>query len=258
MDLSVVTVTWNSAKYIADQIKSVVLSCQGLVYEQIIIDNASSDDTVPIIVENFPNVKLIKSETNLGFANGYNTAIKSATGKYFLYLNPDMRLVGSIAPLVDFVNNHPEVGIVSGQLVDENKQINLAATPRRFPRWWEVVAIFFKLPHIFPNILNNYLYHDRDWSEIQAVDSVRGAFMLVRYELVNKLGFAFDPRYFLWWEDVDLCRETRRLGYQVVYNPVTVCIDHVGRSFSRRAWLKKQWMFFGGVIKYFRKWRISN
>ncbi len=255
IDLSVITVTWNSAKYISGQIKSVGIACQNINFEEIILDNASSDNTASLIERYFPNVKLIKNNFNAGFAGGYNKAVQIAQGKYFLYLNPDMEMRSSIVPLVDYLTQHPEVGMVSGKLVTKSGEINPHALPRRFPTGLEVLAIFFKLPHIFPKILNNYLYKEKKWDQIQEVDSVRGSFMLVRRELVDRLGFAFDPRYFLWWEDVDLCREIHRLGYKIIYNPATVCADGVGRSFSRRGLIWKQWRFFSSAIKYFRKWK---
>ncbi len=263
MEVTVITVTWNSAKYIADQIKSVSFGCSGLRWEQIIVDNASSDDTATVILSLPQNdrVRVIKNTRNAGFAGGYNQAIKKAGGRYFLYLNPDMKILDSIAPIVNYLDNHSDVGIVSAKLVGDNGEINLVATPRRFPRWWEVKVIFFKLPHIFSKILDKYCYRDIDFNKLiepMAVDSVRGSFMLVRREIAEKLGWAFDPRYFLWWEDVDLCREVKRLGYKVVWHPGARCVDRVGQSFRERNLIWKQWNFFKGAIKYFFKWGILN
>ncbi|MFA6485786.1 MAG: glycosyltransferase family 2 protein [Candidatus Magasanikbacteria bacterium] len=256
MDLTVITVTWNSAKYIADQIESVVLGCEGLAWEQIIVDNASSDETASVIQND--KVRLIKNNKNLGFSAGYNLAIKNATGRYFLYLNPDMKLRGSIRPLIDYLDAHTEAGIASAKLVDTNGRINLSATPRRFPKAIEIWAQFLKLPHLFPKILDRYFYRDFDFSRMAdpvAVDSVRGSFMLIRSEIATKLGFAFDPRYFLWWEDVDLCREVKKLGYKIIWHPKVECVDSVGRSFGKRRFFWKQILFFKNALKYFFKWR---
>ena len=88
----------------------------------------------------------------------------------------------------------------------------------------------------------------------QEVDSVRGSFLFMRRDLVWKLGWAFDPRYFFWFEDVDICREARRLGYKVVYTPIISCLDYVGQSFKKRDTLWKQKQFTKSMLQYFQKW----
>ena len=88
----------------------------------------------------------------------------------------------------------------------------------------------------------------------QEVDSVRGSFMLVRRELIDKLGWGFDPRYFFWFEDVDLCREAKRLGFKVVYTPIVSCVDYFGQSFKQRTSIWKQKIFSRSMLTYFQKW----
>lgn len=258
MDVSVITVTWNSEKDIAAQIRSVISAMEPLEYEQIVVDNHSADNTVAVIEENFPAVKIIKNDVNAGFARACNEAVKIARGRYFLFLNPDMEILRPLAPLVSYMDSNPPAGIVSAKLVDGDGRFNPLSAPRRLPRWWEVILIFLKVPHFFPKILAAYQYADRDWNVVQEVDSVRGSFTLTRRELADKLGWAFDPRYFIWWEDVDLCREARRLGYKVIYHPAVVCVDKVGQSFNRRHVAWKQRQFFGSWLKYFLKWAIKN
>lgn len=257
MVLSVITVTWNSAKFITEQIKSVALACQGLDYEHIIVDNASTDETVKVIQTGFPQVKLIINKTNLGFGGAYNQAVKNAVGKYFLYLNPDMKILDSIEPLLIYMESNSNVGISSCKLVDGSGVINYNALPRKFPSFFEIMAMFLKIPHFFPRVLDDYLYKDKDWEKINEVDSVRGSFMFIRREIVEKLGWAFDPRYFLWWEDVDLCQEVKKMGYKIIYNPVIKCVDEVGQSFSKRKIIWKQRIFFTSAIKYLLKWKIN-
>ena len=87
------------------------------------------------------------------------------------------------------------------------------------------------------------------------MDSVRGSFMIMRREVYEKLGWAFDPRYFIWFEDVDLCREVKKMGLKVVYTPVISCVDYVGQSFKKRTTLWKQKQFIKSMAQYFWKWR---
>lgn len=254
MDLSVITVTFNSASHITEQISSVVFACRELDYEHIIVDNASQDGTVDFLSNN-TSVRIIKNTKNLGFGAAHNQAEKIARGKYLLFLNPDMKITSSIAPLIKYLDDNTRVGIVGCKLLDKNGRLNLLATPRRFPKFTEMILTILKIPHIFPKLLNSYLYRDKNFEITQPVDTIRGSFMLVRREFLNKLGWAFDPRYFLWWEDVDLCREARRLGYQVVYNTDVSCVDMVGRSFAHRNIIWKQKQFYTGMVRYFLKWR---
>lgn len=255
MDLSIITVTWNSEKQIAEQIASVISASEGLEYEQIIIDNGSGDKTVEIIEKDFPQIKLIKNKDNKGFAGANNQGVKNATGKYILFLNPDMRVEeGSLDKIVKWMDNNPDVGIASPKLVDKNGKFNTEAGPRRFPKVWEQVLVLLKLPHFIPMILDQYLMKDFNPEVEQEVDSVRGSFMLVRRELIDKLGWGFDPRYFIWWEDVDLCREAKKLGFKVVYTPIISCVDYVGQSFKKQKKYWKQKNFTKSMLIYFKKW----
>ncbi|MEK7623476.1 MAG: glycosyltransferase family 2 protein [Patescibacteria group bacterium] len=267
MDLSIITVTYNSKDMITEQIRSVILATEGVEYEQIVVDNASVDGTPDLIEKEFPDVRIIRNSSNRGFGRPNNQGVEVASGEFILFLNPDNRFLkaglpteasakaGDLKRWLDWMRSHPDVGISACKLVNEKGEINLNATPRRFPKLWEMLAIVYKLPHLLPNLLNGYLYSDRDFNLEQEVDSVRGSCMLVRRELVEQLGFAFDPRYFIWFEDVDTCREAKRLGYKVVHTPIISCVDLVGQSFKKKnVWLKQK-QFIKSMAKYF--WKCS-
>lgn len=255
MNLSVITVTWNSAKLIGEQIESVKNGCQNISFEEIVVDNGSNDETVKIVKEKYPWVKLIVNEKNLGFGAPNNMAAKISTGEFLLFLNPDMRVTpGSLDKMVEWMRIHLDVGLASCKLVDEKGVLNADAQPRRFPELFDQLAIILKLPHLFPNILNRYMFKDFDADKEQEVDSVRGSFMIMRREVFEKLGFAFDPRYFIWFEDVDTCREVQRLGYKVVHTPIISCVDYIGQSFKQRTTLWKQKNFTKSMLQYFQKW----
>lgn len=255
MNLSVVTVTWNSVKLIGEQIESVKNGCHSISFEEIVIDNGSTDGTADLISQKFPHVKIIKNEKNLGFASPNNTAAKISTGEFLLFLNPDMRVeAGSLDKIVEWMKSHTEVGLASCRLVDENGILNADAQPRRFPGVLDQLAIILKLPHLFPSILNHYMFSGFDADKEQEVDSVRGSFMIMRRDVYEKLGFAFDPRYFIWFEDVDICREVKKLGYKVMHTPIISCVDYVGQSFKQRTTLWKQKNFTKSMLQYFQKW----
>ncbi|MBI5023121.1 MAG: glycosyltransferase family 2 protein [Candidatus Magasanikbacteria bacterium] len=254
MQLSVITVTWNAGEKIREQMQSVRDGCEKISFEQILVDNGSKDNTAEI-VKSFPHAKLIANTENTGFAAANNQGVKIASGDFLLFLNPDMLVSPcSLDKLVEWLKQHPDAGMVSCKLIDTDGNFKPEAGPRRFPTVWDQSALLLKLPHIFPRILDKYLMKDFEPDKEQEVDSVRGAFMLVRKEIVEQLGWAFDPRYFIWFEDVDLCREVKRLGYKVIYTPIVSCVDYVGQSFIKQEILWKQKNFTASMLTYFQKW----
>jgi GT2 family glycosyltransferase len=254
MQLSVITVTWNAVEKIREQMQSVREGCEKISFEQIVVDNGSNDNTVEI-VRSFPHAKLIANTENTGFAAANNQGVKIASGDFLLFLNPDMLVaLGSLDKLVEWLAQHPDTGMVSCKLTDAEGNFNPEASPRRFPTVWDQAALLLKLSHVLPFVLNKYLMKNFEPNKEQEVDSVRGAFMLVRKEIMEQLGWAFDPRYFFWFEDVDLCREVKRLGYKVSYTPIISCVDYVGQSFIKRETLWKQKNFTASMLTYFQKW----
>jgi len=255
MDLSIITVTWNSENKIGNQIESVRDACSGLEFEEIVIDNNSADNTVNLIKEKYPSVKLIVNKDNAGFAKANNQGAKISTGNFLLFLNPDMKLEsGGLKKIIDWIKQKPEVGLVSCKLVDEQGKNNLEASPRRFPTVLNQLVIVLKLNHLFPSLLNNYLYTGFDFDKEQEVESVRGSFMLMPRAIYEKLGYAFDEYYYFWFEDVDICRSIKKLGYKIIYTPIINCVDYVGESFKKRPSLWKQKQFTKSMLLYFQKW----
>lgn len=259
MDLSIISATWNSKEHIAEQIKSVRSGCQNISFEQFVVDNGSTDGTADLVARDFPEIKLIRNIDNAGFSAANNQAVKKATGEFLLFLNPDMRVTpGSLDKLIAWMRQHPNVGIASCKLTDEQGCVNTAALPRRFPGALDQLAIILKIPHVFPGVLNKYLYKGFDAGKEQEVDSVRGSFMLMRREISDRLGWAFDPRYYIWFEDVDICREARRFGLKVMYTPIISCVDYIGQSFKQRATFWKQKQVTKSMLTYFKKWESRH
>ncbi len=252
MDISVITVTWNSAEYIAAQIASVRAQLGDLSYEQIIVDNASADDTAKIA--SGLDVTLIQNTDNAGFSAANNQGFAVAKGKYVLFLNPDMELTSSVQPMIDLLEREQDVAIVGGQLVGTDGQPHLEAVPRRQPRVSELAVWLLKWQRLMPRLHARHMYRDADFSTRQDVESVRGSFMLVRKSFLLELGFAFDPRYYIWFEDLDLCREALTRKQRVVFEPAVTAIDLVGQSFSQRRKLWRGRQFTRSMLTYARKW----
>lgn len=256
MDLSIITVTYQSKEHIGDQILSVVASIHTLEYEHIIIDNASSDGTADHIKEYYSTyVKLIRNPNNAGFAAANNLGVKHSKGKYLLFLNPDMKIEsGAIDTLVKWMEERSDVGIASVKLLSINGNPHPVLRPLQFPKMSLYLKSLCRLIPFFCTVHPKLFYKDFDDDAVQEVDHVRGAFMLMRKEVVDKLGFAFDPKYFLLMEDVDICKEMQKMGLKVVYNPCMSCIDFFEASFSTKPWSFKFIQFCRSLRIYSKKW----
>ncbi len=254
MKLSVITVTWKNESSIGKQIESVQKGATGLELEQIIVDNGSTDRTIEV-VKNYPQIKLIQNKENLGFGAANNQGYKIATGDYILFLNPDNEVEpDSLLKLCKMMEQRPEIGLLSCKLTTQEGLFNEGAKPRRYPGLIDQLALLLKIPHLFPKVLDKYLMKDFNPEIEQEVETVRGAFMLLRKSTLDKLGWGFDPRYFIWFEDVDLCKEVQKLGLKVFYTPEVSCVDLVGQSFKQQDNLWKQKIFTASMVQYFQKW----
>lgn len=252
MDFSIVIVSWNVKDKLRDNLKS-ILASSGASFEIIVVDNASSDGTADLVRNEFPQVQLIANSVNLGFAKACNQALALAKGSYLLLLNPDMKLEPTtLSNCLNWLKNEPRAAI-SGIKLKDSQGENIAQV-RRFPRLGDQLAIVLKLAHLAPALLNNYLRRDFDYAKAQVVDSIRGAFFIIRRSTFEKLG-PLDERYFLWFEEVDYCRRAKEAGLEVWYTPAAEAIDYVGQSFNQVKRSVKQGYFRASMIAYFKKWQ---
>lgn len=238
IDLSIITVTFNSKHTIDRCILSVVTHTLHCSYEHIIIDNASTDGTVELIETAYSSfVHLIKNKKNVGFPAANNQAAHKARGRYLLFLNPDMELFhGYLDTLIAWMDQRADVGLISCKLLCTAKIPSTLLRPYQFFTLFTCLGWVLNRRSILPH--PKFLYHDFDDDVEREVDIVRGSFMFVKRHIIDRLGFAFDPKYFILFEDIDLCREIKRLGYKIVYVPRISCIDYYSRSLRQRtnAW----------------------
>jgi hypothetical protein len=252
MDLSIITVSWNVKEILRENLKSIFQSSQNISYEVFVVDNNSEDGSVEMVRDEFPQVKLIANSENYGFAKANNQAIKKSQGRYVLLYNPDMKCFpDSFEKMIKWMDEHKDVGVGGCRLVKEDGSDFQHV--RRYPRLFDQLAVILKLPHIFPNILNKYLRADFDYNKESEVDSIRGSFFMIRREVVDKIG-GLDERYFIWFEEVDYCRQVKNAGYKIMYTPQAKCIDLKGKSFDQVPRGKAQEYFKDSMLKYFKKW----
>lgn len=252
-DLSIIIVSWNVKDKLKDNLNALFKSHDNTWFEVFVVDNNSSDGTALMIKQEFPQVKMIANQENLGFAKACNQGIKQAQGDFILLLNPDMKVFpDALGKMVEWMKQNKQAWVAGCHLVDE--QDNTVKHARRFPAIWDQLAIVLKLPHLLPGILNKYLRKDFDYSKFVGVDSIRGGFFMTRSEVIKKIGM-LDERYFLWFEEVDYCKRVKQAGGEVWYTPDAKCIDYVGQSFKQLSQGKAQKYFRSSQLKYFKKWQ---
>ncbi|PKM91674.1 hypothetical protein CVU82_00485 [Candidatus Falkowbacteria bacterium HGW-Falkowbacteria-1] len=257
MDLSIVIVSYNVKEKLRANLKALFASQGDFSFEVFVVDNASVDGSSEMIEKNFPQVKLIKNSENLGFSKANNIAIKKSAGDFILLLNPDMQVFSdTLEKSLIFAKKNVKAVVSSCCLVDERNEI--IKHIRRFPKFFDQLMIILKIPHIFPKVLNKYLINNFNYNQSQKVDSVRGSFFMINKKAYQSLSQRdlplLDERYFVWFEEVDFCRQIYKLGAEVWYNPDAKCLDYVGQSFSALKRGKAQRYFRDSMLKYFQKW----
>lgn len=264
MDLSIIIVSWNVKEKLKDNLSRIFLSKTGFKFEVFVVDNHSADGTAEMVERDFPQVKLIANSDNLGFAKANNQAFRQSAGRYVFLLNPDtLPNESTFDDLVKWLDNNPQAAIAGARLIDEKGEI--LRHVRRFPTLFDQLMVVLKVPHIFPAVLDGYLRKDFDYEKSQKVDSVRGGFMAIRRSSLLKIigqdrldkGEVLDERYFLWFEEVDLCRSAKQAKEEVWYTPDSSCVDFVGQSFVQLPRLSTQRYFRASMLSYFKKWHPS-
>jgi N-acetylglucosaminyl-diphospho-decaprenol L-rhamnosyltransferase len=219
-DAGVVVVTYNALPWIEQSIESVQDE------EVVVVDNGSTDGTVEVVRERFPQARLIERE-NLGLASGWNAGMAVVGGRYVLLLNADAWLTaGALARLVEFADTRPEAAVVGPRLL--NTDGTLQRSVRGFPTLWRLATEYLFLRKLAPGsqLLNAFYAGGFDHDEVREVEVVMGACMLVRREAVEQVG-PLDDAFFLFSEETDWCYRFEQAGWKVLFFPGAECM-HVG------------------------------
>jgi len=251
-DLAVVIVSWNVKEFLQKNIERLSESQGVISAELVVVDNASSDGTAQMVRDQFPDVRLISNNQNLGFAKANNQGISVSHARHVLLLNPDMAVeLDALQKTVDYLDAHPDAGVMGGSLSKSDGSVNPSV--RRFPDVWSQLFIILKIAHFFPRINRRYLFSDFNYDVEQQVDTVRGSYFAINGKLLEQIG-GLDERYFLWFEEVDYCRQAKKNGWKVMFVPWIHAVDFVGKSFSQNKRFLAQKRFTRSLIQYIRKW----
>lgn len=212
--LSIITVNYNSKTLVKELVDSIKNSKVDLEIKIIVVENSQED------LSDIPNITYLRNRGNLGFSSGNNLGVTQAVGDYVWFMNPDTTVdPGTIAFMVNYMDNHPEVGIATPKLVLQNGQLDKNCR-RKFPTPLNSLKRFLGL--------TGYFITTPEDQEVE-VDSVMGSSLLVRRVLGEKIGW-WDEDYFMYGEDLEFCWQIKNLGFKIMYVPNVIVHHHHGAS----------------------------
>jgi len=236
VELSIIVVSYNTRELTLECLRSLYTQTDGISFEVFVVDNASSDYSAEAIAESFPQVKMIRLDENIGFARANNLAAERARGDYLLLLNPDTVILDkAIQKLLSFAHTRPENGIYGGRTLFGDGTLNPSCCWARSTPWSEfcrtigLSTLFRRNAAFDPESLGRW---PRD--TIREVDIVTGCFFLIRRNLWEHMN-GFDPAFFMYGEEADLCLRARAAGARPIICPDAAIIHYGGRSETNRA-----------------------
>lgn len=253
MDLSIVIVNYNVKYFLEQCLHSVNKAMEGLETEVFVVDNNSVDGSCSHIRERFPWVKLIENRENVGFSKANNQAIRTASGKYILLLNPDTVVEeNTFSKCFRFMETHDDAGALGVKMIDGSGHF-LPESKRAFPTPWVAFYKIFGLSRLFPRSKKFGKYHLGYLSENEThkVEVLAGAFMFLRREALDKVGL-LDEDYFMYGEDIDLSYRIIKGGYNNYYLPESIIIHYKGES-TKKGSLNYVMVFYNAMIIFARK-----
>lgn len=234
LKLSIIIVNYNTREMVLECLRSILFETENVSFEVIVLDNASTDASYEAIAQNFGNndkIRLIPSPRNLGFAAGNNYAATDAKGEFLLLLNPDTVILNrAIERLISFAELHPDAGIWGGRTIFADYSLNPASCWSK-QTFWSLLSQALGLSSVFrqSNIFNPEGIGGWNRQGDREVDIVSGCFLLIRYELWNQLN-GFNPEFFMYGEEADLCLRARSLGARPVVTSAATIVHYGGAS----------------------------
>lgn len=251
IDLSIAIVSYNTKDMLLDCLRSVQTHTTTLAYEVIVVDNDSRDGTVPALTAAYPAMTVVANPDNRGFAKAVNQALAVTRGRHVLLLNSDTIVRGqALATMVAYLDGHPDVGAVSCKQWTGDGHLNQTCFP--FPSIRDHLFYSALFQRVAPTMqAAAAATHAVDCTQSQDVDWANGACLMVRRSLLLELG-GLDEEFFMYFEDVDLCRRLHQQGYRIHHIAEAEIVHFIGRSSGRdRERLQLVWEF--SRIRYIEK-----
>jgi GT2 family glycosyltransferase len=249
IDVSVIILNWNTRDLLAECLRIAQARVDDLAVEWIVVDNASSDDSVAMVQRDFPHVRVIANEANLGFAAGNNRGAQVSAGRYTLLLNTDAFLQpGALRAMVSLLDGQSRAGLCGARLLNRDGSFQASFTP--FPTLMREALILSGLGRLLFGPHYPSRGPEREVGP-QPVDYVEGACLLCRTEAYRQVG-GFDAGFFMYAEEVDLCMSMKRAGWSVWYHPGAEVI-HLGGASSSLRKPEREGDLYVSRVRFFRK-----
>jgi len=248
-DVSIVILNWNTRDLLLECLKAVEANTDGLAVEVLVVDNASTDDSVSCVRRDFPHLRIVVSPTNLGFAAGNNLGARETTGRYILLLNTDAFLrPGALGRLVGLLDSQLRAGLCGARLLNPDGSFQASYTS--FPTLTREFLILSGLGRLFFG--SHFPSHGPDRAAgPRQVDYVEGACLLVRPEAFWQVG-GLDSGFFMYAEEVDLCMALHRAGWSVWYHPEAEVV-HLGGASSAERKPEREGDLYVSRVRFFNK-----
>jgi N-acetylglucosaminyl-diphospho-decaprenol L-rhamnosyltransferase len=230
MNLSIIIVNWNSAEYLRKCLISIFNNIVEISFEIIVVDNGSYDGSESMIRDQFPVVKFVQSKDNLGFARANNLGYSYSSGDVLLFLNPDTEVIGSaVNVMYSTLQSLEDAGTVGCRLLNSDLSLQLTCVQRPTTILKEVLLCEYFMLH-FPKlklwgVSPLFFYKGKP----EPVEAVSGACIMIKREVFEEAG-KFNEEYFMYVEDIDLCRNVRKTGHKVYYVGDAQIIHYGGQS----------------------------
>lgn len=231
MRLSVVFLSYNTRDLTRQALNSVLAAAEGLEAEIFVVDNASADGSADMVAEEFPQVKLVCNEANVGFSAGNNVALRQVTGEYALLINTDTIVRrDALHAMVEFLDAHPEAGACGCKILDPDGTLQLDSR-RGFPTPLAAFCKMSGLSRLFPKhpLMARYHLTHLDPEQTAEIEVLSGSCMMVRKAAMDQVGL-LDEDYFMYGEDIDWCYRFHQAGWKIYYLPTTAIIHFRGES----------------------------
>ena len=253
-EIAAILVNYNAGGELARALRSIADEMVGRSWEAFVVDNASSDGSVASVADFAPMVQLVQNTANVGFSRGVNQGVAASTAPLVLIMNPDCRLVaGAVATLRSVLDARPDCAIVGPRILNPDGSVQGSARgdPDMLTGLFGRTALLGRLVPFLPVAKRNVVAEEaiRSGEQSVVVDWLSGACMLARRTALEQVG-GFDERFFLYWEDADLCRRLRSHGHHVRYVPSATAIHRVGqssrtaRTFAIRAFHRSAYLYY--------------
>jgi GT2 family glycosyltransferase len=251
-EISFVIVSWNAKRFLRECLVSLLVTTRRLHSEVLVVDNASTDGSWEMVLAEFPEVTLLRNETNTGFALANNRGIAACSGQYICLVNSDVQVLPeAIEALLAYMEDHPEVGLLGPKVLNSDR--TLQPSCRTLPTLRSSLYRALALDTMFPRS-RHFGWHFMTWmdyGDIKEVDILSGCFWLIRRAALTQVG-GLDTQFFMYGEDIDFCRRFRAANWRVVFNPNARIIHHGGAS-SANAPVKYAVEMQRAYLQYFLK-----